>query len=225
MDLNLREAARLLELDENELYHLARAGELPCVRVHDQYCFNRAELQEWAVARGRCLAPEAAQSPIAGLRAALERGGIHGPLPGTTREEVLAAVTRLATIPPAADRGLLLELLVAREALASTGIGGGVAVPHPRDPLVMGVDEPVLVLCLLEHSVDFGAIDGQPVHALFTLLSPSVRQHLLLLGKLAYALHDDPLRHLLRERAPAAAILARLAALDEAPAAPAGARR
>jgi nitrogen PTS system EIIA component len=225
MDLNLREAARLLGFNDEEVYDLARSGDLPCARVHDQYRFNRVELQEWAVAHGRRVSP-AIQSPGASaasapsLRDALERGGIHGPLQGTSREEVLAAIAALPTIPPGIDRALLAELLIAREALASTGIGGGIAIPHPRDPLVVPVDEPVLVLCLLAEGVEFGAIDGEPVHALFTLLSSSVRQHLQMLAKLAYALHDEALRQLLRDRGPAAAILALVTHLEEAGRAP-----
>jgi PTS system nitrogen regulatory IIA component len=225
MDLNLREAASLLELTEDAVYRLARAGDLPCARVHDQYRFNRVELQEWAVAHGRRLSP-AVQAPAAGrpsLGAALARGGVHERVPGATREEVLAATAALATIPAAVDRALLLQLLVAREALASTGIGGGIAIPHPRDPLVVQVEEPVLLLCLLERPVDFAAVDGQPVHALFTLLSPSVRQHLEMLAQLAYVLHNEPLRQLLRDRASGEAILARVAMLETGVGAPAGA--
>jgi PTS system nitrogen regulatory IIA component len=228
MDLNLREAAELLQLPEDDVYRLARAGDLPNTRMHDQIRFNRVELQEWAVAHGRRLSPQVQAAAPGGsaapsVRAALERGGVHGPLAGATREEVLAAVTALPTLPPRVDRDQLLQLLVAREALASTGIGGGIAIPHPRDPLVEPVDEPVLILTLLARGVDFSAIDGQPVHALFTLLSPSVRQHLQLLARLAWLLHDAPLRHLLAERAPGAAILARIEGLEAGgtPAAPA----
>jgi PTS system nitrogen regulatory IIA component len=95
-------------------------------------------------------------------------------VPGDRREKVLAAVSELPGIPPKVNRRLLYQLLVAREALASTGVGGGIAIPHPRDPVVVRVDEPLVLLCFLQDAVDFHSMDGQRVRVLFTLLSPSV---------------------------------------------------
>jgi PTS system nitrogen regulatory IIA component len=48
----------------------------------------------------------------------------------------------------------------------------------------------MVTLCFLEHPVDFGALDGQPVTTLFTLISPTVRAHLYLLSRLGFALRD-----------------------------------
>ena len=218
MDLRVSDVARLLGESEETIYRMAREGEMPAHRVHEQYCFNRVELQEWAATRGRRLPPElygdVAARARTGLRGALERGGITYRLPGTRREEVLAAVARLPGLPASIDRALLEELLLGREQLASTGIGGGIAIPHPREPLVARIDEPIVLLTFLAQPVDFHAIDGEPVRVLFTLLSPTVKLHLQVLSRLAFALHDQPLGELLRSEAPADAILARVAALD-----------
>jgi PTS system nitrogen regulatory IIA component len=81
-------------------------------------------------------------------------------------------------------------VLLAREALASTGIGDGIAIPHVRSPIVLHVSEPTITLCFLERPVDFAALDGRPVRALFLLVSPTVRAHLSLLSRLAFALRD-----------------------------------
>jgi len=48
----------------------------------------------------------------------------------------------------------------------------------------------MVTLCFLEKPIDFGALDGQPVHYLFTMVSPTVRSHLHLLSRLAFALRD-----------------------------------
>jgi PTS system nitrogen regulatory IIA component len=130
----------------------------------------------------------------------------------------LEAVSKLPRIPAGVDRGLLYQLLVGREALASTGVGSGIAIPHPRDPVVVQVEEPSVFLCLLAQPVEFGALDGQPVHTLFTLLSPTIHANLQILSRLSFVLHDEAMVVLLRERAPEAAILDRLGLL-EAPAA------
>jgi nitrogen PTS system EIIA component len=91
--------------------------------------------------------------------------------------------------------------LLAREELASTGIGDGIAIPHVRNPIVLHVHEPIVALCFLEKSVDFGAMDGQPVSALFTLISPTVRSHLHLLSRLAFVLRNPAFRTAVKEQA------------------------
>lgn len=216
MDLRASDVAALLGETEETIYRWAREGALPAYRVHEQYCFNRIELQEWATAHGRRLAPTIF-APVAGtpsLRTALERGGIHYDLGGRSREEVLDAAARLPGVPDRVDRAQLKELLIGRERLASTGIGEGIAIPHTRDPLVVHIDDAILLLCFLARPVDFHALDGQPVRILFMLLSPTVKQHLQMLSRLAFALHDPLLRRLLHAKAPPEAILAGLAAAE-----------
>jgi len=219
MDLSIREVARLLGVTEQIVNRWLREKAIPVHRLHDQPRFNRVEIQEWAAARGLRISPdfsETGPTPAASssLRAAIERGGIYHDLPGSTPEEVLDAITRLPGIPERVDRALLRQLLVGREALMSTGIGGGIAIPHPRDPLVVHVPEPIVLACFLKQPVDFHAVDGMPVRAVFALLSPSIRTHLRILARLTYALHDGTLSKLLQNRAGAAAILDRLGAIE-----------
>ena len=219
MDLSVREVAQLLGVTEKTVHRWLRDKAIPAHRLHDQFLFNRVEIQEWAAGRGLKLSPtalgqQAAPEAASSLRAAIERGGIHFRVPGKTPEEVLDAVTRLPGIPEGANRSLLRDLLVGREALMSTGIGGGIAIPHPRDPLVVQVREPVVLTCFLEHPVDFRAVDGAPVRVLFTLLSPSIRSHLQTLSRLTYALHDAELSKLLEKPGTAEAILDRLGAIE-----------
>jgi PTS system nitrogen regulatory IIA component len=220
MELRVRDVARLLNVSEQTVYRLVRNGSLPAHRVHDQYMFNRVELQEWAALHEHrvspeLLAPNGSAEEFLSLHAAIERGGIFYDIPGERREDVLEAITRLPGIPAKVDPRLLYQLLVAREALASTGVGNGIAIPHPRDPVVVHTDEPLVLLCFLERPVDFHALDGQPVRVLFVLLSPSVRQHLQVFARLAFALHDDTLKRLLRSTAPREAILDRVRVLEK----------
>jgi nitrogen PTS system EIIA component len=220
MDLSVRDAARLLAVSEDTVYRLIRNKSLPAHRVHHQVRLNRVELQEWAATHGHrvspeLFSPEGAPAETPSLLAALERGGIHAHVPGERREDVLAALTQLPGIPEHVDRAMLHQLLLARESLASTSIGNGIALPHPRDPLILRLREPRVLLCFLEHPVDFGAPDGQPVHSLFLLLSPSVRAHLQLLARLAYALHDGELVRRLHAHDSPEAILDRIRKIEE----------
>jgi len=216
----VRDVARLLNVSEQTVYRWARKGSLPAHRIHDQYLFNRVELQEWAALNKHrvsleLFASDGSVEQPAGLLAALEHGGVVYDLPGKRREEVLAAVAKLPGIPASVDRELLYQLLLAREALASTSVGGGIAIPHPRDPVVAHVDQPLVFLCFLRQPVDFRAMDGQPVKVLFLLLSPSVREHLRILARLASALHDEAVKKLLAAAAPRDAILGRIAAIEK----------
>ena len=219
MELRVRDIARLLNASEQTVYRWIKTGSLPAHRVHDQYLFNRVEIQEWAASRKHrvsleLFAPNGSVEALPSLASALERGGVHYQVHGRQREAVLEAVTKLPGIPSTVNRALLHQLLVGREALASTALGDGIAIPHPRDPLVVHVTEPFVLLCFLMEPVDFHALDGQLVRVLFTLLSPSVRQHLQMLGTLAFALHDPDLKAMLRNVAPKQTILNRVRVIE-----------
>src|SRR5262249_49982160 len=110
--------------------------------------------------------------------------------------------------PRALDRDFLLSVLLAREALGSTAIGDGVAIPHVRNPIVLEVARPIVGLCFLAQPIDFGALDGKPVHTLFSLVSPTVRAHLHLLSRIAFLLRDARFRAALERRAGRDEILA-----------------
>ena len=130
MDLSVRDVARLLNVSEETVYRWVRKGSLPSHRVHDQYRFNRVELQEWAALHKHRVSPDLFRSDgtaeeCPSLRDAIEQGGIFYGVPGDRRERVLEAVCELPGIPSKVNRRLLYQLLVAREALASTAVGHG----------------------------------------------------------------------------------------------------
>ena len=85
---------------------------------------------------------------------------------------------------------------------------------HVRNPIVLHLPHPSVTLCFLEHPVDFGSLDGQPVTTLFTLVSPTVRAHLHLLSRLAFALRDPNFKAVLARRAPPEEIHAALRAVE-----------
>jgi nitrogen PTS system EIIA component len=131
---------------------------------------------------------------------ALAAGGIHYRVTGTDRESVLRSVVGLLRLPDQVDREFLLQVLLAREALGSTGIGDGIAVPHARNPIVLNVERPTITLCFLENPADFSALDGLPVTVLFTLITPTVRAHLHLLSRVAFILTDKGFREVLKRQ-------------------------
>lgn len=200
MQLTVQDVAGLLKVSEKTVYRWINEKSLPGYRVSGQYRFNRAELLEWATSRKIQVSPEIFQepesstTPLPGLVDALQAGGIFYRLAGTDKESVLRSVAEHMRLPEEVDREFLLRVLLAREALASTGIGDGIAIPHVRNPIVLHVNKPMISLCFLEKPVDFDALDGKPVHALFSLISPTVRAHLHLLSRLAFGIRDAGFR-------------------------------
>jgi PTS system nitrogen regulatory IIA component len=199
--------------------------------VGGQYRFNRAELLEWATANRIRISLElfdqleTLEDPIPSLADALEAGGIFYQLRDTNKERALRALVEVLPLPDGIDRELLLRLFLAREAAATTAIGEGIAVPHVRNPIVLHVTRPLVILAFLERPVDFGALDGKPVQVLFSLICPTVRIHLQMLSRLSYALHDEQFRKVVLRQAEAAEILSEVRRIEAALAAAGKAER
>ncbi len=203
MNLSVKDAARLLSVSEKTIYRWIKQDVVPAYRVHEQYRFNRAELLEWATSRRMGVAtellhePESDATPPPLLSDALEAGGIFYRVEGENRDRVLAEVAQHLRLPEEVDRMHLQQVLIARERIASTGIGAGIAIPHPRNPALLHITKPTVTLCFLETPVDFQALDGQPVRLLFTVITPTLRTHLHLLSKLGFVLKNDLFRNVL----------------------------
>ncbi|MDQ6950765.1 MAG: PTS sugar transporter subunit IIA [Mariprofundales bacterium] len=118
-----------------------------------------------------------------------------------------AALNQLAERLTSLDPDQIMNLVMARERLGSTGIGHGVALPHGRMP---GLSEPIIALLRHHQGVDFDAIDGQPVHIVILLLVPDDddKGHLELLAQLARRLQSDALRQQVMDAADEEAISA-----------------
>lgn len=206
MTLTVKDVARLLSVSEKTVYRWITQGSLPAYQMHEQYRFNRAEILEWATSRKIPVSPEIFSEPetsgvpMPSLCDALQNGGVNYRVDGSDKWTVLKNVVQLLQLPEEVDREFLYRVLVAREELASTGIGDGIAIPHVRNPVVLHISRPMVTLYFLERPVDFGAIDGQPVYALFMLISPTVRAHLHLISRLAYTLRDPAFRAVIQRQ-------------------------
>jgi PTS system nitrogen regulatory IIA component len=220
MDLTARDAARLLHVDENTIHQWIENGTIPSYRIGDKTRLSRVELMEWAAAQKRVVAPSMFQAngtrPLTFvLSDAVQRGGVLRDMAGTDKLSALGAVCRDIPLPADVDRDDLNSVLVAREALCSTGIGNGIAIPHPRGPLVLGVSDPQVTVAFPKQPIEFDALDGLPVHTLFVIVSTTVRVHLLLLSHLMFALKSEPFLSLLAARADQAALVAELRRVEE----------
>lgn len=220
MQISVKEAMAMLNVTESALYRWIDHSEIPFYKINDMYRFNSSELLEWATSRGMPVSPalfaekddESAELPR--LVDALGAGSILYEIEGTTNAEVLKSIVDRLVLPPETDRACLYQILVAREALGSTGIGNGIAIPHVRNPVVLQVAEPSVTLCFLKEPIDFKALDGIPVSVLFTLISPSVRSHLHLLSRIAFILRDPEVKAALSRRGNPQEILRAISAAE-----------
>jgi PTS system nitrogen regulatory IIA component len=219
MLLTIKDAARLLDASERQVYRWVDEGEIPFQRVKDQVRFNRTELLEWATSRRMPIDLESfdsddAEEPPPSLAAALRVGGVHDHVLAADRDAAIRAVVERTPMPSTLDRELLVEMLLARETTSSTAIGDGIAIPHVRHPVVVAGARAVVGVSYLEQPVAFGAPDGKPVTTIFMIVSPTVRAHLQLLARLARALRDPGFRSALEQRAPARVLIEEAARVE-----------
>ena len=116
-----------------------------------------------------------------------------------SKREVLAEMAgALAKCEPQIEADKLLEVLLEREALQSTGIGEGVAIPHGK---MVGLDRLVASFARSVDGVDFESIDGQPTHHFFLLVVPehSGGQYLKALARISRFFRDAAFRQRLNQ--------------------------
>ena len=191
MQLTVRDVSSLLKVSEKTVYRWIKQGILPAYRVNEQYRFNRAELLEWATSRKINVSAEIFEEPEshadAAARASPRRcrpAASSTASAARTRSRCCARWSSTCACRRRSTASSCCACCWRARALRSTGIGDGIAIPHVRNPIVLHVPRPMITLCFLEKPVDFGALDGKPVHALFSLISPTVRAHLHLLSRL-----------------------------------------
>lgn len=95
-------------------------------------------------------------------------------------------------------RDTVMAALRARESVLSTGIGGGVAIPHAKTPLI---GELLMAAGVAAAPVDYDSLDGEPADLFFLLLGPetAASAHVRALGRISRLLRREPLREALRQ--------------------------
>lgn len=95
------------------------------------------------------------------------------------KAQLIAGMAGIAAASAGIDADELVAAVLRREELGSTGLGGGVAIPHARVP---GVSSPIGVLAVLDRPIDFDAIDGLPVGLVCLLALPDSSDALVALA-------------------------------------------
>jgi nitrogen PTS system EIIA component len=114
-----------------------------------------------------------------------------------SKRQVLQSLSEVAARDTGLESGRILDALMQREKLGTTGLGDGIAIPHARVPELDGITG---FFARLSRPVDFDALDGQPVDLVFLLLAPdgAGADHLKALARVARVLRDAELCEALR---------------------------
>jgi len=123
----------------------------------------------------------------------MDKKAIIPELTGKGKKEVLAELCQVVADQEGLETAPLLEVLLEREKLGSTGIGEGIAIPHGKTTAT----DKLLVACGRSlQGVDFDSMDGKPTHIFFLLLAPenTAGAHLKALAKISRLLKDSDFR-------------------------------
>ena len=205
---NLKQAAEHVHLDANELRHVAQRGEIEATERGGDWYFEHRALDEWAqrnilAATARELAAQ--HRSMADERRRLDKvdWGVADLFGAETIDLAVQAKAKagiLRDMTDLADKGGkvydvdgLFKELVAREEAASTAIGEGVALLHPRfhDPYMF--EESFVAYGRSDRPVFFGAPDGDGTRHFFLICSTDHRAHLHILARLAVLAHGTNL--------------------------------
>ena len=220
---NLKQAAEHVHLDANELRHVAQRGEVEATERGGDWYFEHRALDEWAqrnilASNARELAAQ--HRSMADERRRLDKvdWGVADLFGAETIDLAVQAKAKagiLRDMTDLAEKGGkvydvdgLFKELVAREEAASTAIGEGVALLHPRfhDPYMF--EESFIAYGRSDRPVFFGAPDGEGTRHFFLVCSTDHRAHLHILARLAVLAHGTDLVARLDAAADADAALA-----------------
>ncbi|NQV28914.1 MAG: PTS sugar transporter subunit IIA [Rhodopirellula sp.] len=208
MELTLNEVAKIFDVAERKILLWIRKEDLPAMVVSDQYRFNRADLLEWAALRQKPFSPSiylAANGDLAPsatrLADALERGGVLNNVGGTDLRQILRTALSGLPIPEALGLDNLVDLIAQRDDFGCLAIGHGIAIPHPRRPIILDVPGPHVRLCYLSEPLPLTGPDGRRVDKLIVMLSPTAHEHLQLLARLGAVLQVEAVRNELEGKA------------------------
>jgi nitrogen PTS system EIIA component len=128
----------------------------------------------------------------------LSRSGVAARVNVNSKRQALTTVAEVAARATGLKAEDILVALAERENAGSTGVGGGVALPHAH---MKGVERLTAVFLRLEEPVTFDAVDGRPVDLIFALLAPEEAgaEHLQALAKVSRLLRQRELREQLRQ--------------------------
>lgn len=221
MELKIDEVARCLDIPVNTVERWIRQGRIPIHKRGNDCIFKESILKKWASTHNLLFSlgdedtKKHQELPLENLLPVMQRGGVFYNVTGDDVTTALKSAVDCIFSLSLNTKEELCQRLVERENLTSTGIGKGVAIPHPRIPLLEVEKNPLIITCFLEKPVNFKAVDDNPVFVMFILLSASVKFHLHLLSRLSFCVRDDGFVDFLRTSPDSTEFFSRIAHFEK----------
>lgn len=213
MDLKIKDVADLLNVSETTIRRWLTDGKIPAYKINHQYRFNRLEIENWVMGQRVNHPPHSntlhekkessSETQTKGgrkqfsLYRAAHQGEILTDIAGTTKEEVIRGTMQRIAKNLNLDPEIASELLLQREKLQSTALNHGIALPHSRESIIRAGKDAVFIV-FPHQPLDYGALDGEPVHTLFFLFASDDKNHLHLLAKIAHLSIQEETREFLK---------------------------
>jgi len=225
MDLKIKDVAELLNVSEKTIRRWLTDGKIPAYRLNSQYRFSRIEIENWVMSCklskdvtsplgfSESLASTSQEAPSEDYEAnaetkiglqqfslyrAIHKGGVLRAA-ASSKQEIISNTVKQSAKILGCDADILTDLLLDREKLMPTALNHGVAVPHTREFVFKGPFDVVIVV-FPEKPIEYGALDGLPVHTLFFLFASGDKHHLHLLAKIAHLSSNQEMLQFLKTR-------------------------
>ena len=203
MDLNTKDISHLLMIPEKEVQQLVKKNEIPFQHLHDKVVFNKHQIIEWALGHNLPINVSGhhklSEYHIETLGTLLDKDSFHYNCKLTEDSYIEQMVSQI-NFEKSVDREIIIQLLKSRESMMSTAIGNGISLPHPRVPLMVGRNKPLINFFFPNKPLELKSIDGKPVHTLILLISQTIKQHLSLIAHLSFLLSKETFRFALENR-------------------------
>lgn len=181
--LTSEEVAKYLRVSERTVYEWAQNSDMPCGKIGTIWRFKKSDIEKWINAK---LAPK---KPLEKPLEKIDMTRIVSPerivfTNSSTKHDVLITlIDLLAKAPQVKDKQALHDAILNREALMSTALGHGIAVPHVR---LDSVTDLLLAVAISKKDIiDFNSFDGKPVRLIF-MMAAADNQHAYYLQVLSY---------------------------------------
>ena len=215
MLLTQKELAEYLKVSERSIQRMRNSGQIHGEKVGGQWRFNSKEIDNMFFPRTKVsedaipiseLTHSIVEVPISRM---ISEDRIFMDMQAKTMQEAIEEL-----VSPKIFNKLVLDIndlrskCLLREKLLNTGVGNGVAIPHPRDPISTLQTSGCIVIGRSKGGVDYSnkefdtatqkcePLDGKPVHLFFLICVQTIELHLHLMGKIATLVRDEAFRKL-----------------------------
>ena len=206
-------------MPEKDVQQLIKKKEIPFQFLHDKVVFNKQQIIEWALGRNLPINvsghTKLIEFHIETVSTLLDKDSFHYKCELSESSYIEQMVSQI-NFEKNVDSEIVIQLLKSRESMMSTAIGNGISLPHPRVPLMVGKNKPLINFFFPIKPLDLKSIDGKPVHTLILLISQTIKQHLSLIAHLSFLLSKETFRFALENRLECKEILDIIKIIEEA---------